>query len=71
MSQAELDVYEPEQARTDDGNLFGAHDPQEVVARASEVATALTDVIKTRGLYVDIHGKTLRAGGGVDAVWGR
>jgi hypothetical protein len=46
------DVYEPPSPPT----LFGTSDPKLALARMGEVASALVDVIKDRGLYARIGG---------------
>lgn len=40
-----------------EANLFGVHDPVEVVARATAVATALKDVVRQQGLISNIQGR--------------
>lgn len=57
MTGQELDIIEVNPAPAP-MNLFGADNPEEVVQRASETATALTDVIQKRGLFKDISGKS-------------
>lgn len=53
---AVIDHEEP-QALAPMGNLFGTSNPAETVARISETATALTDIIKRKNLYQPIQGK--------------
>jgi len=57
MSGQELDIIDVTPAPAP-MNLFGAGNPEDVVARASETATALTAVIQERKLFKDISGKS-------------
>lgn len=50
----DIEIYEPPVAPA---NLFGAANPAEVVARSTEAADALVDVIKAKGLWVKIGPK--------------
>lgn len=49
-------IVRPEQQVAHPG-LFGTTNPAEVIAKASEVATALKDVVKRQGLVSNINGK--------------
>jgi hypothetical protein len=58
MAGSEVAVREEvEHERSTEVTLFGSTEPTEVIARASEIASALADVIGKQKLYVGIQGK--------------